>query len=288
MSIDIMHALSIPPPPLDFVWPGFLAGTVGALIAPGGTGKSFFALEAAIAVACELDGGDLLGIQPQENGPVLYLAAEDPEAALLLRLYSLGQHFNRAIRLNISFNLQLEPMMGRRLDLMKEEHLRTVIDYAQGYRLIVFDTLSRVHGLDENSNSDMAQLVATLEHIALKTGAAVLFLHHVSKGSARWKQLDQQQAARGASALIDNVRWCGYLAQMSQEEGEYLSASGSTPIGERFRQFVRFGVSKQNYGQPMADRWYQRHSGGVLLPVQIMEIKNDRQKQKKNKYGAEI
>ncbi|WP_373873394.1 AAA family ATPase, partial [Aeromonas caviae] len=35
-----------------------------------------------------------------------------------------------------------------------------------GARLIVLDTLSRIHSLDENSNGDMARLVATLEHIA--------------------------------------------------------------------------------------------------------------------------
>ncbi|WP_223925546.1 AAA family ATPase, partial [Aeromonas caviae] len=34
------------PPQLDFIWPGFLAGTVGALVAPGATGKSFWALQA--------------------------------------------------------------------------------------------------------------------------------------------------------------------------------------------------------------------------------------------------
>ncbi len=33
------------------------------------------------------------------------------------------------------------------------------------------------------------------------------------------------------------------------------------------RFFVRFGVSKANYGAPFADRWFRRHDGGVLKPA---------------------
>ncbi|WP_223943080.1 AAA family ATPase, partial [Aeromonas caviae] len=40
-------------------------------------------------------------------------------------------------------------------------------------------------GRDVFQRGDMARLVATLEHIAASTGASVLYLHHVSKGSAR-------------------------------------------------------------------------------------------------------
>ncbi|END7576317.1 AAA family ATPase, partial [Escherichia coli] len=175
-------------------------------------------------------------------------------------------------------NLMLEPIMGKRLNVMDEAHLRRVIDYSAGARLIVLDTLSRIHSLDENSNGDMAHLVSVLEHIAATTGAAVLYLHHVNKGSARDGQTDQQQAARGASALIDNARWCGYVAKMTEQEAERLSDRGfdRAPIGnERRGLFVRFGVSKQNYDATPLDRWYQRHTGGVLLPVELQEIKRE-------------
>ena len=42
MAIDVLAAFECEPPVLDFIWPGFLAGTVGALVAPGATGKSFW------------------------------------------------------------------------------------------------------------------------------------------------------------------------------------------------------------------------------------------------------
>jgi len=276
MAIDIIQAFREPPPELDFIWPGFLAGTVGALVAPGGTGKSFWALEAAMAVACSVPGGDVLDLAPRYSGRVVYLAAEDPVPVVIRRVHAIGQHIDQDAQGIIAENLILEPIMGRRLDLINEEHLESLVKYSHGARLLILDTLSRLHGLDENSNGDMSKLVSILEYVAATTGAAVLYLHHVSKGSARDGQTDQQQAARGASALIDNARWCGFLAKMTSEEAKKLSdcPDNPYPIGpERRGFFLRFGVSKQNYDVPVPDRWYQRRDGGVLTPVELMEAK---------------
>lgn len=274
MAIDIQAAFENEPPVLDFIWPGFLAGTVGALVAPGATGKSFWALEAAMSIACSVAGGDLVGLAPARTGRVIYLAGEDPPPALVCRIHAIGKHLSPPARESIVDNLILEPIMGKRLDVMIDRHLARVIEFCAGARLIVLDTLSRIHGLDENSNGDMARLVATLEYVAASTGASVLYLHHVSKGSAREGQTDQQQAARGASALIDNARWCGFVAKMSEDEAERLSdrAFGRAPIGnDRRSHFVRFGVSKQNYDATPVDRWYSRQGGGVLVPVELYD-----------------
>lgn len=274
MAIDVLAAFECEPPVLDFIWPGFLAGTVGALVAPGATGKSFWALEAAMSIACSVAGGDLVGLAPSHTGRVVYLAGEDPPPALVRRIHAIGQHLGHAARQAIAENLALESIMGKRLNIMDDAHLRRVIEYSAGARLIVLDTLSRIHALDENSNGNMAHLVAVLEHVAATTGASVLYLHHVSKGSVREGQTDQQQAARGASALIDNARWCGYVAKMTEQEAERMSDRGfdRSPIGnDRRGLFVRFGVSKQNYDATPLDRWYQRHSGGVLLPVELQD-----------------
>ncbi|WP_223931452.1 helicase RepA family protein, partial [Aeromonas caviae] len=96
-------------------------------------------------------------------------------------------------------------------------------------------------------------------------------------GSAREGQTDQQQAARGASALIDNARWCGFVAKMTEDEAKRLSdrAYDRQPIGnDRRGFFVRFGVSKQNYDATPLDQWYERRDGGVLVPVELVEVPN--------------
>ena len=277
MALNIMEAFQQEPPQLDFIWPGFLAGTVGALVAPGATGKSFWALEAAMSIACSVAGGDVVQIKPRRTGRVVYLAGEDPEPALIRRVHAIGQHFSQSAREAIADNLILEPIMGKRLNVMKKHHLAHVMELCADARLIVLDTLSRIHTLDENSNSDMARLVATLEHVAARTGAAVLYLHHVSKGSAREGQTDQQHAARGASALIDNARWCGFVAKMTEDEAarysDRIHDRNPKAIGsDRRGFFVRFGVSKQNYDATPLDQWYERREGGVLVPVDLVEV----------------
>lgn len=278
MAIDLRAAFDNEPPVLDFIWSGFLAGTVGALVAPGATGKSFWALEAAMSIACSVAGGDLVGLGPKRTGRVVYFAGEDPEVALVCRVHAIGQHLNQQAREAIADNLTIKPIMGKLMNVMDDQQRADVIKFCDGARLIVLDTLSRIHDRDENSNGDMARLVATLEHVAASTGASVLYLHHVSKGSAREGQTDQQQAARGASALIDNARWCGFVAKMTKDEAEGLSdrAYDRHPIGDDRRgYFVRFGVSKQNYAATQLDRWYLRHGSGVLLPVDLLVAKQD-------------
>jgi len=98
VAIDLLAAFENEPPVLDFIWPGFLAGTVGALVAPGATGKSFWALEAAMSIACSVAGGDLIGLAPAHTGRVVYLAGEDPPPALVCRVHAIGKHLSQQAR----------------------------------------------------------------------------------------------------------------------------------------------------------------------------------------------
>ncbi|MBL4572947.1 MAG: AAA family ATPase [Gammaproteobacteria bacterium] len=286
MTVDIIAAFQTTPPQLDFIWPGFLAGTVGALIAPGATGKSFWALEAAMSVACNVPGGDLVGLSPEHTGRVVYIAGEDPIPSLTRRVHAIGKHLSPDARYAIAYNLTIKPIIGQRFNLMNDKHLAILVEYCTNSRLLVLDTLNRIHQLDENSNSDMSRLLRSLEYVSSTTGCAILFLHHTSKGSARDGQLDQQQAARGASALIDNTRWCGFVAKMTKEEAENLSeGAGGQSISENRRGlFVRFGISKQNYDVTPLDRWYKRCEGGVLLPAELMEPKTSSPKRNARRY----
>ena len=283
VTINIFEAFSNKPADQDFVWPGFLAGTVGALVAPGATGKSFWALQAALAVACHVPGGDLLDLQPSKNGKVFYIAGEDPEPALAQRLYAMGAHLTDKARQSIADNLVIDSVAGKQLNLVADEAKNTLTEKCKGCRLIIIDTLSRVHQLDENSNSDMSRLITSLEHIAKNTGAAVLFLHHVNKSAIRESVGDHQHAARGASALIDNARWCGYVAKMTADESRKLSERPSgTPIDQRMSSFVRYGVSKQNYLESQQEQWYSRAAGGVLIPVTLHKV----EKKQTTSYGG--
>ena len=85
-GLDIRFCIETEPPELDFVLPGLLAGTVGGLIAAGGVGKSTLALQAAIDIAVDVAGVDLLGLGVEKHGRVVILAGEDPDVALHHRI----------------------------------------------------------------------------------------------------------------------------------------------------------------------------------------------------------
>ena len=93
------------------------------------------------------------------------------------------------------------------------------------------------------------------------------------------------QAARGASALIDNARWCGNLMKMTPEESESLRESSGLQIGEERRGFfVRYEIGKQNYGQVQQGKWYERTAGGILRPVELREAASTKGSTKKGDW----
>lgn len=260
-AIDISQAFISAPPAMDFVLPNMVAGTVGAVIAPGGAGKSMLALQLAVQVA---GGWDMLDIGVLPEGKVSYLPAEDPVVALHHRLHALGAHIPPEIREKVSAGLTIEPLIGANPDLLDMGWLEYVKNAAEGRRLLILDTLRRFHLEDENMSGPMAQVIGRMELIAKDTGCSIVFLHHAGKGSALNGAGDQQQASRGSSVLVDNIRWQAFLCGMSEPEAKKLKLS---PLERRF--YVRFGVSKANYGQPLQDRWFRRCDGGVLQPVEL-------------------
>lgn len=272
MRLDILDALENTPPSLDFVWNGFVAGTVGALVAPGGAGKSFWALQFAMSVAANSHDADTLRLRLPKRGKVRYIASEDPIPALKQRLHAIGQHISPESRSHISQSLTLTSTIGSHFDIMKNDTLETLTLECEGHRLIVFDTLSRIHHLDENKNGDMARLVCQLEKLAVKTGAAVLFLHHVSKSSVRDGVTTNQQAARGASSLIDNARWSGFISTMCEKEAERLVTFPNKAIERKRRHsFIKLGINKQNYAATSSEQWYERQTDGVLRPIELVD-----------------
>jgi len=260
--LDVAAAFSTEPRPLDFVLPGMLAGTVGALVSPGGAGKSMMALQIATLVA---GGADLVRFDAGiPHGRVVILAAEDPADALKHRLHALGKHLDVSQREIVAESVDILPLLGYGFDVMALEWYDWMLQQARGTRLLIIDTLRRIHTLDENDSGHMAMLLAKIERIVHLTGCSILFLHHSSKAAAMQGQGDLQQASRGSSVLVDNIRWQSYMAAMNRDE----AARYGVDEGRR-GFFVRWGVSKQNYGKPIAECWLQRHDGGVLLPASL-------------------
>jgi RecA-family ATPase len=271
--ISIHHCFETKPEPFDFVLPGFIAGTVGGLVSPGGVGKSTFALLAAASIADSVAGVDMLELGIQCHGKVAFWAAEDPKSAIYHRLYALGQHLTLEQKTAISGNIVLLPCLGQGADIMDQEWLDEIEESARGARLLILDTLTRFHSLDENTAADAKKIMAALEGVAQRTNCAILYLHHVNKSAAMNGMGDLQQAARGSSVFVDNARWLAFVAGMSAAEAKDYG------IGDDERSFyLRFNISKQNYSSPVPDKWLKRHSGGVLKVVRLEKQKDTKSK----------
>jgi RecA-family ATPase len=264
-AIDLLEAFSTKPAPLDFVLPGMLAGTVGSLVSPGGVGKSYLSLEWAVLVAT---GVNLMGLDfDVKCGRVVMLCAEDPADALKHRLHALGAHLDVEARRQMSVNVDVFPLVGHPFDLMKDSCFDWTLERACGRRLMLIDTLRRIHVADENDGGEMAALLGQMERITARTGCSILFLHHTTKAAALNGQGDMQQASRGSSVLTDNIRWQAFLGGMTKEEAK----EHGIPEQER-GQFVRFGIPKRNYGAPMPDLWLRRGEGGVLVSADLTAV----------------
>lgn len=253
-NLDLLAAFNTKPPPLDFVFPGLLAGTVGALVAPGGTGKSMFALQLACAVAC--NNANTLGLEIEKEGKVLYLNLEDPVSALQHRLFALGSNFDSTTKEQLASALTIESKVGTHFDLFDESCFNKLISAAVGGRLVIVDTLSKAHSLDENCNRDMSKLLIRLDNLANQTNASVLYLHHTSKASALAGYGGSAHAARGASALTANARFCCNLQQIGEDEAQRYGR----------QNLVKYEIGKQNYGQIEQGKLYERKNEGILSP----------------------
>lgn len=275
MALQILTCFEEKPKPMDFVIPSFAMGTVGVIAAAGSTGKSFWAIEAGMSVCSAEADQSLLNLGVEKHGKVVILNAEDPEIILHHRLHAIGSHLSNNARKEVAENMILEPLMGRMANIMDEKWQEAVLRVSDGARLVIFDTLTRWHQMDENSNGDMARVLGVFEMITKKTGASVLLLHHVSKGMARDGRQDEQQATRGAAAITDNARWQGFMQTMTKEEAEQYGIHA-----DNRKRYVNTGGNKENYGTSTAEKWLERKEGGVLLPAEL--VKQEKQKRSRN------
>lgn len=261
MALDLMSAFTETPPQIDYVLLNMIAGTVGALIAPGGAGKSILALQLATQIA---GGPDLLGLGKFPTGEVIYLPTEDPTEAIHHRLHALGKYLTTKQREDVAKGLLIEPLLGECPNIMCPDWFYRLRKMAEDRRLMILDTLRRFHIEDENASGPMTQVIGRMEAIAADTGCSVLFLHHTSKNSDASGTGDQQYAGRGSSVLVNNARWQSFLSRMTHADAKKLGIDD-----EQRGFFVSFGMSKENYGPPVAERWLQRHEGGVLKRVEL-------------------
>src|SRR5690606_25764530 len=106
---------------------------------------------------------------------------------------------------------------------MNRRNVDELIEMMQEKRIevIVFDTLSRLHGANSNDESVATALIKAFERIAQSTGAAVIVCAHTGK-SAR----EDIYALRGSSAWIDNTSNMIHLRLLDEQQRKNVKVIG--------------------------------------------------------------
>jgi hypothetical protein len=273
-KLNIRHAMTIAPPPMDEILRGLTPGMVGVILGTGGIGKSMLVLYIAYAVGCVATGLDPLGclLPPgiHEPGRIVYLAGEDGEDALWRRLFAFAGSFPEAERAAIVERMHevvdIAPLVGEAptlLDhnnLLVESALEDVREAVRGSRAAVIDPLRQFHAGDENDNGAMTLLSKALSKIAVEEKCAIILVHHFSKTGVREGD-DGVTASRGAIAISDNARWSMTLRGLGIKEFQKVGL-----IGERW-QYLVVRNPKVNYVGNGSPTILKRIGGGLLAPV---------------------
>lgn len=186
---------------LEWIHEGIIPkGSVVLLAGEPGAYKTWLAL----SLAEKLSKGEPFLERHTKRTKVYYIDRENPRELIIDRLNKVGRSKDF-----IYWGLWAEPeppLLGDPiyLELAKEKPL------------IIFDTLLKFHGGDENSSRDMGKISKHLTKIR-NAGATVVVLHHKGKGTG--------SAYRGSSEIVGGVD-VAYSLSKDKEDGKILSLKG--------------------------------------------------------------
>lgn len=209
------------------------------LAGSGGTGKSLWAQQWGTAVAC---GVPLVGDEPAERVPVLYVNCEDDHDELWRRQVDI----NRALgvkwvdiiegKFHVFERLGLANYLSERNErgnFVESALLKTVRVHARtwGAKLIIFDNLAHHFAENENDRAMVTGFCAMLSALAVELDAAVVVIAHPAKGHG--------SEYSGSTAWEAAVRNRLYLSHE-------MDGDGNEVVGSDVRTL---SVGKSNYAE---------------------------------------
>ena len=179
----------------NFAVPGILPEGLTLLAGKPKTGKSWFALGIAIAVA---SGGRALGRIQVDRGEVLYLALEDTQRRLQQRLKAILRDEPCPAGLTLAITW---PRVGSG----GTEELLKWLDAHQRTRLVIIDTLEKIRPQRSHNGNLYAEdysAVGALKRVADHAGAAFQVITHLRKMGSD-DPLDSVSGTAGQTGAAD-------------------------------------------------------------------------------------
>lgn len=208
-------------------------GTVALLASPGGTGKSTLVMQLVLSVASGVRWLDQFDV-PQA-GPVCMWSGEDDEEDMHRRAHAVAYELRTGGQRGLAalpegwednvFRAAVNGEDGRFVDLdsgalAETEFFASVLAQVKERRpaLVVLDPASRFMGTEENDNAQATRWITLAEKLKnTESRPTVLVLVHTGKG----KDLDNQEAIRGASAMVDGARWAATLSRLTRDGEDF-------------------------------------------------------------------
>ena len=238
-----------------------LRGEVSGTAAMGGTGKSNMAIVEALAMAT---GRQLLhdsvARQPLR---VVLINLEDNRNTMDKRIAAAMRHYRLTkadvggrliviakgeLKIRVARNVKGEVQRNERdvkrlTDLMIEKQAD----------VLSVDSFIRTHGVNENDNSAIQEVVECFEEVAIEANCAAHLWHHTRKGNGEGATIE---SSRGAQAFIDSCRSVRILETMTKKERDDLL--GAVPdIGQAGWYFREFN-GKRNFAPTAEDsNWFR-------------------------------
>lgn len=187
-------------PPIEYaIEPLFSLGNLCMVQGEPKLGKSAITYYAAILAACGVNIHDRWKIEKPRR--VLFLSWEDGTRRLKNRLleYITGLGLTDCPPNLIVYPHGIAPRI--RLDRVKgQEMLEGLVKHHKA-ELVVLDTLSHLHGGDENAKKDMQPVMDALKNVAKDNNCAIVILHHTGKQPANGPQKSTVYRSRGSGVI---------------------------------------------------------------------------------------
>lgn len=237
------------PPEIPWIVPGWIPSrAVTLLYGAGGVGKSYLALQAAVAAQV---GAKWLGL-PIEQCPALYLSCEDDEAVIVRRLSHVARHYETDLAALAAGGLRVFDRVGLDNSLFDFEDFRAGSGEPSALlaqmmnaaldaraRLVVIDSAHNTFIGNENIRVQVEAYMRTLRSLATEIDGAVIVLAHPSRagmnsgaldgGSTSWHALARGRLTLEKSDEVPGLRVLRSAKQNHAEEGEPIDLRWSEP-----------------------------------------------------------
>lgn len=243
------------------------------LASPPGVGKSYMSLNLAVAVASAPSASNpafCFGGQVKAHGRVVIVSAEDDHEELHRRLAAITNQMPERLHVvslpdagHFSF-LQGDSRSGM-TPTAQWSDLKTQIEALDDVRLVIVDTLQALSCGDMNAAEVAQAMMNELTEVANRTGAAVIALHHLTKGTA-----DAQRGLLSAQSAMDSIRGSGAIVGavraayclFPHPDGKKVCEALGIPFVENK---VIYGLVAKANGPARRDRSiYIRNESGLL------------------------